>query len=159
METHAAHHPIILVRERLVADHRRLDDLLSQTLRAVESDDREAIADTFTEFDSRLRTHLEAEERYLIPAFLRANPRDGRAFLEEHRHIRARLMELGTAIDLHTLRAGNARAFAGELRAHAVHEDGHLYKWAEEHLGASERASLVGALVDKVMSRVRTRVK
>jgi len=147
------------IRDRLIADHRRLDELLKGMLSAVEADDRESIDATFTEFDSRLRTHLDAEERHLIPAFLHAEPRAARALLEEHKHIRARLMELGAAIDLHTLRAENARAFAGELRAHASHEDRFLYKWADEHIGDAERTSLIAALVDRVMSRVRARGK
>jgi hemerythrin-like domain-containing protein len=143
------------IRDKLLADHRRLDALLEETLRAIEDDDREAIANLFTEFDCGLRAHLEAEEQHLIPALLRADPRAARAIMAEHRHIRARLLELASAIDLHTIRFSNAKAFAGELRAHAKNEDTLLYRWADEHLGEAERNSLVAALVDKFMSRIR----
>lgn len=143
------------IRDKLVADHRRLDALLDETLRAIEANDHDGIADAFTEFDCGLRTHLEAEERYLIPALLRADPRAARAIMAEHRHIRGRLLELASAVDLHTIRFSNANAFAGELRAHATNEDALLYRWADEHLGEAERNSLLGALMDKFMSRIR----
>ena len=143
------------IRESLMADHRRLDELLERMLAAISSDDRQDIADTFTELDCRLRTHLEAEERHLVPGLLRVDPRSGRAIMAEHKHIRTRLLELGAAIDLHTIRLSQASAFAGELKAHANHEDSVLYRWADENLGESERASLLSALVDRVMSSIR----
>lgn len=145
------------LRDRLIADHHRLDELLQRTLEVVEADDREGIAEIFTEFDSRLRTHLEAEERHLLPHFLQADPRACRAILEDHKHIRARLLELGTAVDLHTLRLESVRQFAAELRAHANHEDKVFYRWVESNIGERERALVISALVDKVMSRVRSR--
>jgi len=155
MEARATPH-LSGVRDRLVADHRRLEDLLQRTLSAVEADDREAVAEAFTELDSRLRTHLEAEERHLLPAFQRSDPRACRAILEEHKLIRARLLELGTAVDLHTLRFENVRTFAAELRAHANHEDKVFYKWADANVGEKERALVLSALIYKVMSRVRS---
>src|SRR5262245_33839590 len=123
------------IREKLMADHRRLDTLLDSTLRAIEANDRDAIDSKFTEFDCGLRTHLEAEERHLLPALLRSDPRSARAIMAEHRHIRTRLLELASAIDLHTIRFSTANSFAGELRAHASREDALLYQWADEHLG------------------------
>lgn len=143
------------IREKLIADHRRLDQLLEKMVAAIASNDRETIADVFTEFDCRLRTHLEAEERHLIPALLRSDPRAARTIMAEHGHIRSRLLELGSAIDLHTVRLSSATAFASELRAHASHEDNLLYRWADEHLGEADRRSLLHDLVDGVMSRVR----
>jgi len=149
-------HALPRIREKLIADHRRLDGLLERVLGAIAADERETIADAFTEFDCRLRTHLEAEECHLIPALLRSDPRAARAILAEHAHIRARLLELATAIDLHTIRLSAASAFASELRAHASHEDNFLYRWADEHLGEAEQRSLFADMVDGVISRVRS---
>jgi hypothetical protein len=143
------------IRDKLMADHRRLDTLLEETLLAIEAGDRESIANSFTELDCGLRTHLEAEEQHLIPSLLRTDPRAARAIMAEHRHIRSRLLELASAIDLHTIRFSQANTFAGELRAHARNEDTLLYQWADEHLGEAEKNSLLAALVDKVMSRIR----
>jgi hypothetical protein len=137
--------PLRCIRDRLTADHARLDDLLAQLLVAFEADDREQIQALWTAFEAGLVTHLEAEERFLIPDLLRRRERDARTILAEHTHIRTRLCELGAGIDLHIVRLSAARAFAFELRAHACHEEG-IYAWADENLGEPARASLSGAL-------------
>ncbi len=141
----------VTIRDHFIADHVRLETLLGKLLAAFEANDREDIQSLWTDFESSLLVHLEAEEKHLIPALLRARERDAHAILAEHRHIRGRLAELGTGIDLHIVRCDAARAFIEELRAHARHEDS-LYQWADERLGESERASLIGALVEKVRS-------
>ena len=130
------------IRERLVADHRRVDELLGRMQRAAEAKDREALSAIFTEFDAGLRSHLEAEEKFLLPSLLRDRARDGRVILEEHKHIRARLLELAAAVDLHTVRVEDVRVFGAELRAHARHEDTLLYQWADAHLGELKRLEL-----------------
>lgn len=90
----------------------------------------------------------------MIPALLQVNEREARAISAEHRHIRARLTELGAGVDLHIVRLKTVRAFIDELRAHANHEDKMLYQWADEHLGESDRAILLRALVDAVVTRL-----
>lgn len=137
--------PLRYIRDRLTADHARLDDLLEQLLAAFEVDDRERIQTLWTVFEAGLVTHLEAEECFLIPDLLRLRERDARTILAEHGHIRTRLCELGAGIDLHIVRLSAARAFAFELRAHACHEEG-LYTWADENLGEPTRTSLLGAI-------------
>jgi hypothetical protein len=137
------------IRDRFLADHRRLETLLQRLLAAFEANDREDIQSLWTAFESSLLVHLEAEEKHLIPALLRLRERDARTILAEHRHIRGRLAELGTGIDLHIVRSDAARAFVEELRAHARNEDS-LYGWADDRLDESERASLIGALAEKV---------
>lgn len=139
----------VTIRDRFTADHRRIEALLEKLLAAFEANDREDIQTLWTGFESSLLVHLEAEEKYLIPALLRARERDAHTILAEHRHIRGRLAELGTGIDLHIVRCDAARAFIEELRAHARREDT-LYQWADERLAEAERDSLIGALVEKV---------
>jgi hemerythrin superfamily protein len=145
------------IRERFLADHVQLEELLEEVLRAFEADDRERIASLWNQFDARLLAHLAAEEKYMIPPLLRVDPPGARAILEEHEHIRARLTELGAGVDLHIVRLGTARAFIDELRAHANHEDKVLYQWADAHLGESDRATLLRALVDSVVHGSRGR--
>lgn len=135
------------VRDRFLADHRRLEDLLGRVLTAFERNDRSAVATAWTEFDARLLAHLEAEERHLIPALSRVNERAARAIVEEHKHLRSRLTELGAGVDLHIVRLDMARQFIEDLRAHARHEDHVLYKWADEHFSDAERAAALGTLI------------
>ena len=134
------------VRDRFLADHREIETLLGRVLDAFEADDRQQVAEVWTEFDSRLNAHMDAEERFLIPVLQRRNERAARAILEEHRHFRARLTQLCTEVDLHTVRLHEARGLIDELRAHSAHEDRMLYSTVGSELGPSERSSLFDAL-------------
>lgn len=138
------------VRHQLLADHRSLESVFEQLLAAFAADDRERIQALWTTFESTLSRHLAAEEKFLVPVLARTNPRQARAILAEHRQIRARMLELGTALDLHLVRLETARAFIDELRAHARHEDEVLYRLADDDLDEQERASLLAALVGAV---------
>lgn len=134
------------VRDRLVQDHARIERTLGQVLAVFEANDQEGVATWWAKFDTELLAHLDAEERFLIPSLFRVNQRAARTLLEEHRHIRTRLTELGAGVDLHIVRLGSARAFIDELRAHARHEDSLLYQWADEHVEDADRGLLLNAL-------------
>ncbi len=152
MQSHAALMPAT-IRDRLLADHRRLETLLERLLAAFEANDREDMAQGWTEFESGLLAHLEAEETYLFPALQRASARDASVLIREHRHIRTRLTEIGVALDLHTVRLASARDFVDELRAHSRNEDRLLYRWAGDHLDETQRTSLFEALSTVVRAR------
>lgn len=143
------------VRDQLLADHRRLEDLFKQLLAAFAANDRERIQPLWGEFDALLTAHFEAEEKFLIPALAATNQRAASALYAEHEHLRARLIELGAGIDLHIVRFEAAHAFIDELRAHALHEDKALYRWADEHLSKADRALLLSVLVDTLYARLR----
>jgi hypothetical protein len=144
------------IRDRFLEDHSELEDLFAGLLDAFEANDREGIAQLWNEFDNRLARHLETEERFMIPPLFAFRPRDARAILEEHRHIRSRLVELGCGVDLHTVRVETARGFIEELRAHARHEEDVLYRWADEHLPAIEQAHLATQLTAPLRRRARS---
>ena len=137
------------IRDHLLADHERLEALFQQLLSAFEEDDREGVAALWTRFDRELLEHMETEERFLIPWLLRANQQAARAIMQEHRHIRSRLTELGASVDLHTIRLTMARAFIDELRAHAKHEDRALYSWADAHIPVEDRRSVLDSLLGR----------
>jgi hypothetical protein len=127
------------LRDRFLADHVRLEALLEQLLAAFDANDREGIAALWTDFETRLEAHLGAEERLLIPALVRLSERDARVIVQEHRHIRSRLADIGTRLDLHTVRSGEIRDFIDELHAHAQSEARVLYSWADTALDEPER--------------------
>jgi hemerythrin-like domain-containing protein len=143
-----------LIRDHFLADHQRLEETFVRLLVAFKADDRELVRSSWTEFEAGLLAHLEAEEKLLIPALARSSERDARAIIEEHRHIRARVAELGVGVDLHIVNLDAARAFIDELRAHASHEESLMYRWGDEHLSASERQSLFSALVQGARARL-----
>jgi hypothetical protein len=137
------------IRDGFLADHRRLESLLQRLVAAFASNDRQEIASRWAELDAGLLSNMEAEEKHLIPALLRAGASEARILVQEHRHIRARLTELGSAFDLHLARLDSVRDFIDELRAHAQSEDRILYRWADVHLDEPGRASIIDALSKK----------
>ncbi len=122
------------ISDYFLGDHRRLEIVFQQVLAAVEGDDRACLSPAWSDFELGLLTHMRAEEAYLLPALLESSPRDARAIVTEHQHIRSRLLDLGAAVDLHTLRFETARGFIDELRAHARREDAILYRRGDELL-------------------------
>jgi len=133
------------IRDHFLADHQRLEDLLERLLAAFEADNREDMTRLWSELESGLCAHLHAEETYLFPVVLRTSERTARVLFQEHRHIRARLAELGVALDLHAVRLDVARGFIDELRAHARNEDRLLYSCADDHIDELQRASILAA--------------
>jgi polyisoprenoid-binding protein YceI len=86
-----------------------------------------------------LLSHFHAEEVNVFPAFTRSQPKQARDLLDEHARIREQLTELGIELDLHCLGADRIERFVADLRAHAATEETTLYRWAAEHLGATEQ--------------------
>ena len=154
-------HPApITISEHFLADHQRLEALVARVLAAFSANDRELVAALWTEFDAGLLAHLEAEETYLIPVLLRTAERDARILLQEHKHMRTRLMELGVGIDLHLVNLEAAQSFMRELHAHATHEDALLYQRADLELQATERTSVFAALAASAKDKLtRLRAK
>jgi hemerythrin-like domain-containing protein len=145
------------LREHLLADHRRLEQEVAELLAACEANDQPRMQALWTEFEAGLTAHLEAEESHLVPLLLQSQGRAGRAIIEEHKHIRRRLQELGTALDLHQLRLESFRRFLDELRAHAKTEDRLMYNWADEQLSESAKRSLLTDLAELVRTHLQRR--
>jgi hemerythrin-like domain-containing protein len=134
------------IRAHLTADHREIERTMECLIEAFAAGDEPEIERLWTLFESRLSAHIDLEDRYLLPALQRRSPRAARTIGQEHRHIRARIAELGLGVDLRTVRLETARAFIEELRAHARSEDRLLYAWADEHLDAEVHAKVLAAV-------------
>jgi hypothetical protein len=147
-----------LIRERFLSDHRRLEQLLERLMNAFEANDREDIQRLWTDLESSLLVHIDAEEKFLLPSLLRTHESEAHGLLRDHERIRTRLTELGAGIDLHIVRLETARALAEELRSHARDEDG-IYQWADIALGEPERTSLLSAITERVRVAARSRSK
>jgi hemerythrin superfamily protein len=142
------------IRAHFLADHQRLEVVFERVLAAFADDDREAVAAEWTQFDSALLSHMDAEERTLIPRLFRVDPRSARALLHEHAHIRSRLAELAAGVDLHMVRQEMARAFIEALRAHARSEERLLYRWADAYLDEPAKETALDALLGRRANEV-----
>jgi hypothetical protein len=117
----------------MVRSHQHLDEVYAQLLGAMEADAPD-VCTIWTHFDHELLAHMEAEERFVLPAFARVDASEALTLLREHGSIREQLLEIGIAIDLHQARYARALELVERLRAHAGREDHLLYRWADQNL-------------------------
>lgn len=112
-------------------DHEVLEQIAEKILQTITEGDREDVADAVTAMEAAILTHLEGEERELIPRYTLENPAEAAALLEDHATIRKRLTEVDVATDLHLVRVDALRLLLASLRAHAERENAGMYRWAE----------------------------
>ena len=118
----------------MTRSHDYLRKLLARVLAAMEADARDDVRALWTELDHGLLSHMEAEERFVLPAFAHVDSEEARALLREHGLLREQLLQLGVAVDLHYVRYEWSREFAELLERHAGREENLLYRWADERL-------------------------
>ncbi|MDP1830083.1 MAG: hemerythrin domain-containing protein [Archangium sp.] len=133
------------LRELLLLDHRRLEQLSVKLQDAFDANAREDTQLLWTELERSVEAHFRVEERLLFPRFGNIDATETRALAAEHRLLREQLAELGVGVDLKLVRADVARGFLAMLQAHAAREDGLLYRWANEAL-AEEAGEVADAL-------------
>jgi hemerythrin superfamily protein len=114
----------------LHGSHRHLERAGTKLVEAIAANDREETLLLWRDLEAQLLAHMEAEERYVLPAFAKADPGEALALLREHGKLREQLLELGVAVELHTLRQHMLDDFVALLRAHATREESLLYTWA-----------------------------
>jgi hemerythrin-like domain-containing protein len=127
-------------------EHRQIERLFERLLAAFSGDDRGDVAHFWSECDRALSKHLRDEEEVILPRLFSARPREARAIVAEHQHLRARMADLRMQFDGRTLRLENARGFLEELQAHARHEERVLYP--EAAMAAAERDSHIDPVCD-----------
>jgi hypothetical protein len=132
----------------LAGDHDRLDRSFQSILTRAHGGDWQQLESEWIAFQRELLGHLEAEEKHAIPALARDRPAAAETLLCDHAAIRAKLIELGVDLDLHSLRAERVAMFVEALRAHAKREEGMFYPWTDGHLPA-EAAVHVSARLGK----------
>lgn len=142
----------------MLADHRRVEDLLIAVIVAVEAVDVDRTATEWAAFGRALTAHLDAEDHYLIPALSVRRPRDAQALLQEHRYLRGRVLDLDSAIKSGALRADTARSFVDELSAHVRRETSVLYDWVDDELDASDRDAVLRAVTPTSRPSRRSKV-
>jgi len=120
--------------DALAQHHRGLEGAFDAIVAKAEEGDPLALRAAWTAFEAELVTHLDIEERDLLPLFERSDPGEGEALRAEHEAIRASLFELGLSLDLHQLQATVAIDFVAGLRAHARREGERFYPWIERNL-------------------------
>ena len=114
-----------------VVDDRLLDEAFGRLLCALEASDLGLITSLWGDFDINLRARMDEEERRITPKLAAIRLRDALAILQERRHLRLRLKEIGASIGQREMGESTARgrmrlesasSFRDELVPHARHE-------------------------------------
>ena len=133
MQTHIPHPGKARgVKSRLLHEHRAFDQLLTQLTSALEGGDPVDIGEVWTQFERRLRDHVDTEERYLFPLVASTHRTEIDGLRLEHQRIRCALGELGNLVDLHALRKASVDELLLYLLQHAAREERTLYQWVED---------------------------
>lgn len=125
----------------LRADHDVFGDMTERIIQTVVEGDREDVSDAVSALEAAILSHLEGEEREVIPRYAQHDPVEAAALLREHAAIRKKLTELDISTDLHLVRADALRLLLDSLQAHARRENAGLYRWAEANPDALNAAS------------------
>lgn len=134
------------IARRLGKDHERLEGLLKRLSDDAEGNDWRALQQTWGEFESCLASHLEAEERYLLPLIEGAHLADAEACRAEHGRIRSFVAELGVELDLHAVRKEAVEQFIEFLRDHSRRESSTLYRWGGDTASSDVERRVAGML-------------
>lgn len=138
------------IRDFMAHDHLHCDGVLASTERLVATQDWNAAAAAFAQFQTQVLQHFAAEESVLFPAFeeksgMRMGPTQ--VMRGEHAQMR-QLMDACAA----ALQAGDAGDYAGYadtllimMQQHNVKEENVLYPMCDQHL-AGQAAVLVPQL-------------
>jgi hypothetical protein len=135
------------LRSLLNQDHRRLDCLFERLNAAFAADVHADLSALWTAFEGGLTTHIELEERFVLPKFAEIAPGEAARLAREHAEIRVQLLQLGVALDLGLARAHIVHEFLSVLELHATREDALMHRWAETHVVGPTRDTLLTALL------------
>jgi hemerythrin-like domain-containing protein len=127
---------------RVLADHRRLDELLATCVECARTAGPDGCGDAIGAFQDALLTHLDGEEKHLFPLLSREFPDEVVALREEHVQMRRQLDSL--------IREGWDPAVAARLdsmlRRHAQREDSMLFDLVNDSAASARYRDLIAYL-------------
>ena len=130
----------------MLRSHEQVRAEVTRLLSAMQANARTDVITLWNELEHKLLDHMEAEERFVLPAFAHVDQGEAVALLREHGLIRENLLELGIAVDLHYIRYERSQELFDLLRGHAEREERLLYRWADDRLSPN--------IVEAVKARV-----
>jgi len=119
--------------------HREIEEACLALLGACCAGDPADLARRWGEIEYQLYDHMMAEEHFLFPDYQHDEPENAQDLREQHAWLRELALEIGVAVQLHTVYSGQIQAFVAALREHGRLEEATLYRWAYRHLAGPER--------------------
>jgi len=112
-------------------DHERLEIGARHLLECVLFGRADVVELAFIRFRSEMLAHLEAERRYMLPAFEAERPASAKLIQDDHVLIRALLATIGEQIARRSVMPAIVRKLVEALKLNGEREIGELYPWAE----------------------------
>lgn len=124
-------------------DHERLEIGARHLLECVLYGRADVVERAFLRFRAEMMAHLEAERRYLLPAFEAERPDSAKRIRDDHVLIHALIATIGEQIARRSVMPAIVRKLVDALHANGQREIAELYPWAEGGVGIEEsRAAL-----------------
>ncbi len=117
--------------QQMHEDHRRLESLFEDLIERMRGGDWTACDASWAELERHYVAHLDKEEQHLIPWFERDDAFEAAAILDDHRHLREQLAELGLRLELHSIRDDHIQRLLDLHRHHAAREERMAHQWPE----------------------------
>lgn len=119
--------------------HREIEEACLALLGACRAGDSRDLARRWGEIEYQLYDHMMAEEHFLFSAYQHDEPEIAQDLRDQHARLREQALEIGVALELHTIHSEQIQAFIAALREHDGHEEATLYCWADRHLADDDR--------------------
>lgn len=126
--------------------HREIEEACLAILGAGLAGEPDELTRRWGEIEHQLFDHMMAEEHFLFPAYQHDEPENAQDLRDQHARLRELALEIGVAVQLHTIRMEQLQAFVAALRAHGQREEASLYRWADRHVSDAERHRMHGHL-------------
>jgi hemerythrin len=123
--------------------HARLEASGRHVLSTLRLEGPAAARGAFKTFKCELEAHLEAEERWVLPGFARAEPEAYEAIREEHMLIRQMSESLTWSAATVASDERTLHELVDLLLAHCRREEQTLYRWAETAIGEPESRAVL----------------
>lgn len=119
--------------------HREIEAACIALVKAGFTDEPSDLIRRWSDIEHHLYDHMMAEEHFLFPAYQHDEPENAQVLRAQHARLRTHALEIGVAVELHTVRLEQIEGFIAELQTHARCEEAALYRWADRHVDDTDR--------------------
>jgi hypothetical protein len=127
----------------LTFHHARLEASGRHVLSTLHLEGPNGARTSFAKFRRELDGHLEAEERWVLPAYGRIRPQAKEVICREHEQIRAMADRFARSLDQPPVDEVALHQLLELLNLHCRREEPELYRWAETAIGERESRAVI----------------
>ena len=127
----------------LMFHHARLEASGRHVLSTLHLEGRHGARTCFAQFKRELDAHLEAEEKWVLPAYGRIRPQAKEVICREHEQIRSVADRFARSLDTPPADEPALHQLLELLGLHCRREEPELYRWAETAIGEPDSLAVI----------------